>query len=78
MATTKIELSVGTWSQISSGKCIAQAAGGAVLIAVSAVSPSERIGITIGNGEMFCNALEASCWAQSVSADCSVVVADEV
>ena len=77
MATTKIELSHGTWSQISSGKCIAQAAGGAVLIAVGTASPSEQIGITIGNGETFCNALGANCWAQSVSGDCAVVVADE-
>ena len=78
MATTKINLSVGVWSQISAGKCIAQAAGGAVLVAVGATSPAEHIGITVGNGETFCNALGANCWAQAVSADCAVVVADEV
>ena len=78
MATTKINLSKGVWSQIAAGKCIAQAAGGTILIAVGATSPAEHIGISVTNGDTFCNALGANCWAQAVQADCAVVVADEV
>ena len=77
MATTKTSLTKGTWTQIAPGKCIAQAAGGAVIFALGTTAPAENLGLSVTNGEMFCNALDSACWAQAVSADCAVVVADE-
>ena len=77
MATTKTSLTKGTWAQIATGKCIAQAAGGAVIFAIGATAPAENLGLSVTSGEMFCNALNSACWAQAVSSDCAVIVADE-